>query len=142
MPAVCQLRDALFEYPENWDIDDDATGEDGHAVVVSPGTGVWQVSQYPVDADIESLFDEALSALRKEYRGMEVSPATDMIDGRPLDGFDVTFIYLDLIVTVWLRGYRSPQSLFLIMCQGEDRELEQLGPVFHAISASLMRSAK
>lgn len=140
MPAVCQLPGARFEYPENWELEDVSHDRVAQATVQAPGTGMWQVSQYATGADAEALFDEAIATLRKEYREIEVLPATDSIDGRVLDGFDVNFFYLDLVVSVWLRSFESPQGVFVVMCQAEDRELEQIGPVFRAMIASLLRS--
>ena len=81
-----------------------------------------------------------IAALRKEYREIEVLPATDALEGRELTGFDVNFFYLDLVVSIWLRAVPTPQGLYMVMCQAEDRELQQVGPVFRAMIASLLRS--
>ncbi|MCA9236651.1 MAG: hypothetical protein KDA44_14345 [Planctomycetales bacterium] len=140
MPAVCELPGVRFEYPENWALEDIAPGPLAQATVMAPGTGMWQLCQHPADADAEALFDEAIATLRKEYREIEVLPAVESIDDRELDGYDVNFFYLDLVVAVWLRAIRTPQGLYMIMCQAEDRELQQVGPVFRAMIASLLRS--
>lgn len=140
MPSVFEQSGLRFEYPENWSLDD--ASEDGveQVVVSSPNTGFWHLSKYAADAELESLFDEALAALRTEYQDMETEPADDVVDGQQLTGFDVNFICLDLTNTCWLRGFQTGDATYLLICQAEDREFAQIGPVFQAMLASLLRN--
>jgi hypothetical protein len=90
---------------------------------------------------LESLFDEALAALRSEYPAMETEPAGELLlENRPLLGFNVNFICLDLTNTCWLRGFTTEEATFLLFCQAEDREFAQVGLVFEAMLASLLRN--
>ncbi|NOY43185.1 MAG: hypothetical protein GXP26_15300 [Planctomycetes bacterium] len=141
MPAVFEQLGIRFEYPDNWSIDqfDDDQGEE-QVVVSSPNTAFWHLSKHPADVEVEPLFDEALAALRTEYQDMEVEPANDELEGHKLLGFDVRFICLDLTNTCWLRAFQTPEAAYLLICQAEDREFEQVNLVFHAMLASLLRN--
>ena len=98
------------------------------------------LSRHAADADPEFLFDETLAALRSEYHEIEVEPADDVLEHQALKGFDVSFLCLDLTNTCWLRTCQGPRGTFLWMCQAEDREFEQVAPVFRAMIASALRS--
>lgn len=139
MPSVFQQSGLRFEYPDNWALEDAAEEEVEQVVVSSPHTAFWHLTKYPADAELEPLFDEALAALRTEYPDMETEPANDELESRPLLGFDVNFICLDLTNTCWLRGFQTDNATFLLMCQAEDREFAQVAPVFQAMLASLLR---
>jgi len=149
MPSAFEQSGLRFEYPENWALEhssndaSDGTAEDKieQVVVSSPNTAFWHLSKYPAAADLELLFDEALAALRSEYKDMETEPADEMaVEGRRLAGFDVNFICLDLTNTCWLRGFQTEDATFLLFCQAEDREFAQVNLVFQAMLASLLRN--
>ncbi len=141
MPAVFEQLGIRFEYPENWSIDqfDEDHGEE-QVVVSSPNTAFWHLSKHSAEVEVEPLFDEALAALRTEYKDMEVEPADDELEGHKLLGFDVRFICLDLTNTCWLRAFQTTEATYLLICQAEDREFEQVNLVFHAMLASLLRN--
>ena len=140
MPLVFEQRGLRFEYPDNWALDEASEGQVEQVVVSSPNTGFWHLTKYSDDVELESLFDEALAALRTEYQDMETEPAGDLlVEGRQLMGFDVSFICLDLTNTCWLRGFQAGGATYLLLCQAEDREFAQVSPVFQAMLASLLR---
>jgi len=141
MPSVFQQSGLRFEYPENWALEEASEDQVEQVVVSSPNTAFWHLTKYPEDADLELLFDEALGALRSEYQEMEAEPVSDLrVEDRPLIGFDVNFICLDLTGTCWLRGFQTDEATYLLLCQAEDREFAQIGPVFQAMLASLLRN--
>lgn len=144
MPAVFDQLGIRFEYPDNWSVEQqtlDPSIADGEQVVVSsPDTAFWQLSRHPLEAELEGLFDEALSALRGVYQEMEVVPASDTLEDRLIAGFDVSFYCLDFTNTSWLRGFKTSSATYLLICQAEDRELERAAPVFRAMLASLLRN--
>ncbi len=144
MPTVFDQLGIRFEYPDNWSVDQEAldpTTADGEQVAVSsPGTAFWQLSKHPPEAELAGLFDEALSALRSVYHDMEVEPTHDTLEEHDVAGFDVSFCCLDFTNTSWLRGFKTPAATYLLLCQAEDRELEQAGPVFRAMLASVLQN--
>jgi hypothetical protein len=144
MPAIFDQLGIRFEYPDNWSVDEevlDPTTADGEQVVVtSPNTAFWQLSKHPPEAELEDLFDEALSALRTVYQEMEVEPVSELLEDRDIGGFNVNFCCLDFTNTIWLRGFKTPGATFVLLCQAEDRELKHVGPVFLAMLASVLRN--
>ncbi len=144
MPAVFDQLGIRFEYPDNWSVDeealDPATADGEQVLVSSPETAFWQLSKHPPEAELEGLFDEALSALRTVYQEMEVEPVQDMLEDRDIEGFDVNFYCLDFTNTIWLRGFKTSEAMFVLLCQAEDRELKRVGPVFRAMLASVLRN--
>jgi hypothetical protein len=143
MPAVYEQPGIHFEYPDNWSVErqslDPSIAAD-QVVVSSPETAFWHLSKHPPEADLEGLFDDALGALRSEYKEMEATPASETLEDRLVAGFDVNFYCLDLTNTSWLRGFKTPSATYLLICQAEDGELERAGPVFRAMLASLLRN--
>ena len=146
MPSTFQHAGLRFEYPENWSLDhtseeNAAVDEVEQVVVSSPNTAFWHLSKYPADMELEPLFDEALAALRSEYQDMETEPADEqLVEEGPVAGFDVRFICLDLTNTCLLRGFRTGDATYLLLCQAEDREFVQVEIVFQAMLASLLRN--
>ncbi len=140
MPALFEQLGLRFEYPENWAIEETSEGEVEQVLVSSPNTAFWHLSKYPQGTDLEPLFDEAMAALRSEYKDMETEPADDTVDGRALTGFDVSFICLDLTSTCWLRGFQTSEATFLLICQAEDAEFAKVSLVFQAMLASVLRN--
>jgi len=144
MPAVFDQLGIRFEYPDNWSVDQESLDPmtvDGEQVVVSsPNTAFWQLSKHPAGAELEGLFDEALSALRTVYQEMEVEPVQSRLEGRDIPGFDVNFYCLDFTNTSWLRGFQTSEATYILLCQAEDRELPTVGPVFLAMLASVLRN--
>ncbi len=140
MTSVFEQSGLRFEYPENWTLDEASEDQLEQVVVSSPNTGFWHLTKYPHDVALESVFDEALAALRTEYEGMETEPAGDLdVEDHSLMGFNVYFICLDLTNTCWLRGFQTEEATYLLLCQAEDREFPQVSPVFQAMLASLLR---
>ena len=147
MPGLFEEFGVCFQYPDNWSVEhqrgaaEAAEGEGGQVVVSSPGTAFWHLSQYPPGAELELLFDEALSALRAEYEGMEVElSSNENIKGFHIAGYDVSFFLLDLTNTCWLRGFVTPEATYLLLCQAEDKEFAEVSPVFRAMLASVLQN--
>lgn len=145
MPALFENIGLQFQYPDNWTIEhqnalEEESGHQGQVVVSSPNTAFWQLTRYPADADLEPLFDEAMGALRTEYGSIEAEPDTETIGGRELNGYEINFFCLDLTVTSLLRGFKTDDASYFLLCQAEDRELATAVPVFQAMLASLFKN--
>jgi hypothetical protein len=141
MPATFDQFGLRFDYPDNWVVEqgEDIDG-DQQVVVSSPHTAFWQLSKHPAGTELEPLFDEVLSALRSEYQEIEVDPADEVIDGHLIVGFSVNFFCLDLTSTCWVRGFETPEANYLLICQAEDREFDQVELVFRAMLSSVLQN--
>jgi hypothetical protein len=78
--------------------------------------------------------------LKAEYADSEAEPVNEQIAERTLCGYDLSFFCLDLTNTALIRAFRIAGVTCLVLCQAEDREFEELAPVFRAITASLIAS--
>jgi hypothetical protein len=141
MPASFDQFGIRFDYPDNWSVEQSEDKDANAQVVVSsPHTAFWQLSKHPAGTELEPLFDEVLSALRSEYKEIEVEPEDEVVEGQLVTGFTVNFFYLDLTNTCWLRGIETLDANYLLVCQAEDREFVQIEMVFRAMLASVLRN--
>ena len=139
MPAVFDKLGIHFLYPDNWTLDEsEAIAGNRSVTVYSPGAAFWSIVLYDAGADPRELTAEALQSLKVEYPGAEAEPASEKFGDTTLSGYDLSFFCLDLTNTALIRGFRTAQATCLIVCQAEDRELETVGPVFRAITTSLL----
>jgi hypothetical protein len=139
MPARFDKLGISFQYPENWTLDDsDALLGRKSVTVYSPAGAFWTVAIHPGSADPPKLAAAVLDAMKKEYPGLEIDEAFETIAGHDLIGYDVSFYYLDLINTAVIRSLRVGQTCYMIFCQAEDRDFDQLRMVFQAMTTSLV----
>jgi hypothetical protein len=130
----------LFEYPDDWSVEVDASQPQHPAVtIVTPGGGFWTVSRHPPDTDQHALADTIVTQMQREYQDIDIEPATEKIDGRELPGHDFNFYCLDLTNTATSRTIAAAGAVHLVFCQAEDREWNRMAPVFAAMTTSLVR---
>lgn len=126
-------------YPENWTLEEDTDEEARlNLTITSPNTAFWNLIVYNETLDLPHVIDQAIEVLRAEYPELETVEAVDEVAGEPLTGIDAHFFYLDLTSTCRLRARHVGTTTLLILCQSEDRELEQADQVFGAITQSLL----
>lgn len=129
-----------FDHPDNWLVDtEDSEGRFATVTVYSPTGGFWSVSGHAPGGDPGQLAAAVVSEMREEYRELDVEPATQTIGGRSLQGFDLNFYCLDLTNTAQVRTLATPVAIYLILAQAEDREWDELAPVFTAMMTSFVQ---
>lgn len=142
VPAVYDKLGIRFLYPDNWTIDEQEALEGNRSVAVySPGGAFWSIALHAPDTDPEQLAATALATLQEEYAEAEFEPVVEEVEDYQLTGYDLNFFYLDLTNTALIRGFRTGDATCLVLCQAEDREYEQVEPVFRAITTSLLAEA-
>ena len=124
-----------FQYPENWTLSEES-GTPVEVSVQSPTGAFWSLSVHQLGDSI-FLKKEALSAILEEYKDCEVQDACEYFQGHVLQGHDISFYWLDLLIIAKLRLATVGQQVFVLLSQCEDREFQQLDMVFRAITASL-----
>ena len=128
-----------FDYPENWSVDTDDSQDRYAAVTVySPEGGFWSVSGHAPGGDPGELTQAVLGQMRQEYQDLDSEPAGDEIAGHALVGLDINFYCLDLTNTAQVRTLETPDGVYLLICQAEDREWAKISPVFAAMTASFV----
>jgi hypothetical protein len=139
MPAEFNKLGIRFQYPENWTLETDAAGSGRQTVsVYSPEGAFWTVMRHPANMDVTELAQTALVAMQNEYDELDSEPVQEEIDDVELSGYDLNFYCLDLTNTAWIRVASTKAATFLLICQAEDREFEEVSPVFQAMTASLL----
>ncbi len=139
MPAKCELPGLHFQYPENWTLAEETheAGRDS-VTVYSPSGAFWSVTRYPRSADPAVLALAAVEAMREEYDSLEAHEAREVIADHELVGYDLFFYCLDMTNTAQVRVTSICESTYVLFHQAEDRDFERIGPVFRAMSTSLL----
>ncbi|MBN2296719.1 MAG: hypothetical protein JXM70_30115 [Pirellulales bacterium] len=141
MPKEYNKSGIHFQYPDNWQLDDTDTSSDCQTVsVFSPGGAFWTVSRHTRLADAKELAQAAVEAMRQEYAEIEVEAASETIADHELVGFNLSFYYVDLTNTAWIRSLRADRSTFTIFYQGEDHELKEIQAVMQAMTISFLQN--
>jgi hypothetical protein len=129
-----------FDHPDNWMVDtEDSQGRYATVAVYAPGGGFWSVSGHAPGGDPAALAEAVVYQMRDEYRELDAEPAAEKVAGHQLMGIDVNFYCLDLTNTAQVRTLSTPTATYLILCQAEDRDWDEVAPVFAAITTSFVR---
>lgn len=139
MTAVFEKHGLNFQYPENWELQHEVN--DGQSVeiqLVAPSGAFWSLLAFPDDEAAESLMKQILESLEQQYDSVEYVEANEMFGNVEASGFDVHFFCLDLLIATRLRYFKGPSHHMILMCQAENRELEQMDLVFKAITISML----
>ena len=141
MPAEFNKLGISFQYPENWTLDEDdaLTGRES-VTLYSPGGAFWSISVHPGTADPLALARAAVDAMKSEYEQLEAHEARETLAGCDLVGYDLNFYCLDLISTASVRCIRTPRATYAVFYQAEDREFDQVRPVFLAMTTSFLQN--
>jgi hypothetical protein len=126
-----------FQYPENWQLEQEEI-EGGWAVAVqSPGTAFWMLSVRQDEPEPADLLQQALTDMRESYPDLEAEAGQSMLAHHKAEGYVVRFFSFDLTNTCWIRGFRTDFGTILVLYQVNDLEMDQLAPLLRAICASL-----
>ncbi|GIW90816.1 MAG: hypothetical protein KatS3mg109_1278 [Pirellulaceae bacterium] len=140
MPAVYERHGVRFQYPENWNLIEESTRWPREITLESPSGALWALHVYFPPDSPSRLLQDALKAMQKEYEGIEYSSVTEQLhETATADGYDLYFFYLDFVVECRLRSFTYRDKTFLLITQAEEREYQQLEPVFRAMTTSLVR---
>ena len=132
-----------FSFPESWELDKEATTNHADSVsVVSPEGGFWCVRRELNETAVTSVLEQAVKAMQEVYPELEVENTVENIAGEQLPGIDMHFFCLDLTGTASVRILETLSGKYVIFSQAEDEQLEELKPIFSAITTSLIRGSE
>ena len=130
-----------FLYPENWKLVEDSMDAIPRTVVIQSPTGAfWSVDIHPFSVSREELIETVAQAMKEEYPEIESHPISEEILGSEAVGFDLFFCCLDFVVTSRIRALQVGHATYLLTYQAEDRDFQELGVVFEAMTVSLLKS--
>jgi hypothetical protein len=141
MPAVFDHLGVQFQYPEGWSLEagDEARGDE--VTVYSPGGAFWSLTIRD-GSDPAEMMDIVVEAMRDEYDELDSENVEDSIAGEELSGCDINFYCLDLTNTAQVRAFCRGEKTYLMIWQAEDREFEEIAPIFRAIATSLVEHVR
>ncbi len=137
MIATFDRNGIRFQYPENWTIDLEEGDEVWTATVQSQELAFILLS---LRVDVEEpamLADEALEAIKEEYKELDVENREGSVCGVPASGYEIQFLTVDTPITCQLRAVESPAGPLLIMSQFSEYDREKNEIVIDAILRSL-----
>jgi hypothetical protein len=126
-----------FRYPENWRLEREDSEEGWTVSVQSPGTAFLMMCLRQDSPTPDSMIESVTAAMREDYPDLEVEDRVESVAGQPAIGQDIRFFSLDLTNTCWTRSFYTSQGTVLLLCQTNDLELDEAGPVLQAMCASL-----
>jgi hypothetical protein len=131
-------RDGLrLVYPENWQLDDDRAEGGWTITVQSPGTAFVLLRQDNALPTCEDMVDEALAALRAEYKDLHAEPMLESLAGELAVGHDIEFVSLDVPTTCWTRSFYGPGGTVLMLGQVASVDADDYEQVLEAVRVSL-----
>ncbi|MCA9241605.1 MAG: hypothetical protein KDA37_15450 [Planctomycetales bacterium] len=138
MPETYERFGVRLKYPDNWRVEAGEQREPHEVTINSPNTAFWSLSVFQEPPDRQQLLENTLEAMQAEYPELECEHAEEIVASRKLVGYDLRFYCLDLTNTALVRVFDHRGSTCLLLAQSEDRELETAGPVFAAMTRSLL----
>lgn len=142
MPKQFSDHGLSFLYPDNWVLEiDDGHGGPIDIVLQSPKSSLWSVKICGQDADMGQCIREMVVGLTDEIKDFEEADCEIEVEGHRLQGVEVNFFYLDLVVTARCLGLRRQEEYLLFLFQGEVRDFEVDWPVLMAITTSLLQGS-
>jgi hypothetical protein len=128
-----------FQYPANWDLDVEEAADGGWtATLQSPDMAFLLVSLRPDADDPAQVADEALDALRAEYKELDAEDAVETFAGQPAVGHDIDFLTVDTPIVCWTRCVETADGPLLVMGQASEFDRPTSEPVLKAICASFV----
>ncbi len=140
MPAVFENYGLKFVYPENWKLFEEGENWPKEVSLESPSGALWTLHLYEPAKDPKQLIQGAMEAIQEEYEQVEAEFVQEPIGPAVAEGCNLTFFYLDLLVVCQVRSFTWGDRTLLMISQAEDRDFQELDPVFQAMLVSLLPS--
>lgn len=133
-----------FIYPENWKVAEENSNEEDWQTVTleSPSGDEWTIYRHPADADGHQICKDVIDAITAEYSMVDESNDYQIqVNEQLLEGTQLYFYFLDLLVTVVCYFVTTSDSTFVFVYQGEDREFDKNEEVIRALTHSVISDA-
>lgn len=143
MPRLFKNKDFQLLFPENWYLSESHQDTDGinyQITLEHPDGAFWLLSACHSEADGARLVAALQQEIADQYESVEWTESAGLIPGLPVRGQEGMFFSLDLLITAEVHAFTWREQVFVLLTQAENREFEQLRPVFQAIVASMLQS--
>ena len=139
MTAVFDKHGLHFQYPENWEVQENYAKDKALEIyVLAPSGAFWSVMLFDKEADDTALVSEVLRSIQEQYEGFEAEASEDEVYGVVLKGYNTNFFCLDMLVSNRIRSVSLENFNLLLIAQAENREFDTQKAVFDAITTSLI----
>lgn len=130
-------------YAEGWKItEDELDAEPRTLSIESPTGGIWELMLYSDQRAGGELAGEALSVMREEYEDLEATGYTTEFADVAASGHEIYFYHLDLLIHSRIMTAPLGEKTALLLWQAEDRDFDELEPVFRAMATTLLNPHK
>jgi len=125
-----------FEYPPDWEIQEQHQGSELLINVSSPETSFWSLGLFFESPSAEHVVQTVLRALEDDYQEIDIYESRELICDRPTIARDAEFVCMELLNSVWIRAFQTRRFTALVMYQSTDHELETTLPLLERITHS------
>lgn len=126
-----------FQFPPDWKLQEQSSGNGVMISVHSPGASFWSVSLEFEGPEPEHVLQQATDVFKEEYPELDSYPVEETLCHRTSPGRDIEFVCLDLLNTACLRSFRTGEFTVLVLYQGSDDELEETRDTLDAMTETL-----
>lgn len=126
-----------FRYPQDWQLSEEGGTSEFSVTVNGEGTSFWSITLLRDRPSPEHVLDAAVDAFRDDYPEVDVYPTMTEIAHRPAFARDIEFVCLEMLNSAFLRAFQSAQYTVFVFYQTTDTELDEVAPIFEAISDSV-----
>ena len=140
MVGTFEKQGVQFKYPDNWELTEDTSTPESLTVTLqSPGSAFWVLRIVALDTSPDRVVAEVLKSMQQEYDEVEAALVQERLHNVDAVGYDMQFYCLDLLVNSHVRSFIVDDRTYLLLFQAEDREFEEVQPIFMAMITSLLR---
>lgn len=127
-----------FRYPSSWEFSEEHQPGQSTLTVQTPGTAFWSLTLLHDQPDPEEVLQWTVQLFESEYEDVDSYPGpAQTLCRSPALGAELDFLCYDLVSSASICTFATPMFTSLVIYQGYDKEVEQYGDAFEAISASL-----
>lgn len=138
MTEVFSRHGVQFEYPDDWELDEQQSDFEIQVTVQSPETSFWSLSLILDRPEPLTVANTAIAALRELYDEIDVYPSDGPLCERETVARDMEFVCLELVNSAYVRAFQTDSFTALVFYQGTDSELEETRELMEDISRSLV----
>ena len=135
---IYQDHQIRFEYPTEWDLEEQTDGKDVTISIQSPQTSLWSLTLLTDKPDRNRVLQTAIAAYEDEYPDLEIETVTDSVLEIDHLAKDLYFLQYEFVTRVGLRVFTVGNRTALVWFQAADQELKTTRPMLDAITASLL----
>ena len=138
MPSEIYAKHGIqFEYPREWEVNEQQRPGELSITVSSPETAFWNLILFCDRPDPELILETVIETFEDEYDELDVYRVQSKVCGQEALSRDIEFVCLELLNTARIRIFQTDAATVLVLCQANDSELEFSDPLFNRIAESL-----